>query len=124
MGLGVFEDRSGREGSHSESESEEDSSEDDDMEQDSDESSSSMYFIFPFTLGLKYPLADTDSSDDSSSSEEESSSLDSDDSGVPNQGRKLAPLPKRALLARAIKPLPGRTSRPEIVVLAETTTEN
>ncbi|KAJ7892805.1 hypothetical protein B0H14DRAFT_2685783 [Mycena olivaceomarginata] len=99
LGLGVFEDRSGRE--------EEDSSEDDDMEQDSDESSSN-----------------TDSSDDSSSSEEESSSLDSEDSGAPNQGRRLAPLPKRALLARTIRPLPGRTSRPEIVVLAETTTEN
>ncbi|KAJ7359292.1 hypothetical protein DFH08DRAFT_845661 [Mycena albidolilacea] len=106
LGLGVFEDRSGREGSHSESGSDEDSSEDDGVEQDSDESSSN-----------------TDSSDDSSSSEEESSSLDSDDSGALNQGRKLAPLPKRALLARTIRPLPGRTSRPEIV-LAETTAEN
>ncbi|KAF8138067.1 hypothetical protein K438DRAFT_1880752 [Mycena galopus ATCC 62051] len=99
LGLGVFEDRSGREGSQSESEDE--SSVDEDAMEDSDESST-----------------DTDSS---SSSEDESSSLESDESG----GRKIAPLPKRALLARAIKPLPGgRAGRPEIVVLAETTTEN
>ncbi|KAF7360352.1 hypothetical protein MVEN_00764900 [Mycena venus] len=110
LGLGVFEDRSGREGSHSDSASDEESSEDEDedaMEEDSSESSTS-----------------SDSSDESSSSEEESSSFESDDSGVPNQGRKFAPLPKRALLARSIRPLPGKSSRPEIVVLSETNTKN
>ncbi|KAJ7904266.1 hypothetical protein B0H14DRAFT_595194 [Mycena olivaceomarginata] len=105
LGLGIFEDRSGWEGSHSSSESddEEDSSVDEDDAVEEDE--------------------DTSSSDDFSSSEEESS-LDFTGFGVPNQGRNLAPLPKRALLARTTMPLPGRTSRPEIVVLAETTTEN
>ncbi|KAK7044680.1 hypothetical protein R3P38DRAFT_2880146 [Favolaschia claudopus] len=105
LGLGVFEDRSGREGSRSGCEScEED--EDDDME-NSDESSSG-----------------TGSSDEtSSSSEAESSSSESDDSDLPNGGRKIAPLPKRALVARSIKPLPGR-ARPEIVVLSETTTNS
>ncbi|KAJ7266994.1 hypothetical protein B0H12DRAFT_1099099 [Mycena haematopus] len=108
LGLGVFEDRMGREGSHSESESESsvEDENDDAMDQDSDESSSN-----------------NDSSDESSS-EEESSSFESDDSGVPNRGRKIAPLPKRALSGRAIRPLPGRVRRPEIVVLGETTTEN
>jgi hypothetical protein len=68
------------------------------------------------------PSVDTDGSD-ASSSEDESSEVESDESGGPNQGRRVAPLPKRALLARDIKPLPRR-GRPEIVVLAETTTNN
>ncbi|KAJ6588894.1 hypothetical protein B0H19DRAFT_1101839 [Mycena capillaripes] len=96
LGLGVFEDRSGREGSESESESDEESAEDS-MEENSDEGSS-----------------DTDSSDESSSSEAES-----EDSVAPS--RKIAPLPKRALLARATKPLPRR---PAIVVLSETTIDD
>ncbi|KAJ6487984.1 hypothetical protein C8R45DRAFT_995095 [Mycena sanguinolenta] len=111
LGLGIFEDRAGREGTRSESESDEESSSEDEnenaIEKDSDESSTT----------------DSGSSDESSSSEE-SSSFESDDSSVPKQGRKIAPLPKRALLARAIRPLPAKTGRPEIVVLAETTTED
>ncbi|KAJ6470089.1 glyoxal oxidase N-terminus-domain-containing protein [Mycena vitilis] len=104
LGLGVFEDRTGREG---ESESEEEGSDggedEDGMEEDSDESSS-----------------DTDGS---SSSESSSSDAESDDSGAPNLGRTFAPLPKRALLARPTKPLPTRGGRPEIVVLSETATD-
>ncbi|KAJ6469043.1 hypothetical protein C8R47DRAFT_1151025 [Mycena vitilis] len=96
LGLGVFEDRTGREG---EGESDESSDEDEDgMEEDSDESSS-----------------DTDDS--------ASSAAESDDPGAPNLGRTSAPLPKRVLLARPSKPLPKRGGRPEIIVLSEKTTD-
>ncbi|KAJ7927583.1 hypothetical protein B0H13DRAFT_1038270 [Mycena leptocephala] len=109
LGLGLFEDRSGMEGSESEPETDKNSDidveEEDAMEEDSDESSS-----------------DTDGSDESSS-EDESSEAESDDSGGADQRRSFAPLPKRALLAREIKPL-ARRGRPEIVVLAETTTND
>ncbi|KAJ7778328.1 hypothetical protein B0H16DRAFT_1878992 [Mycena metata] len=102
LGLGVFEDRTGREGSDSESDEEMSSG-----EEDSDQTSSN-----------------SDSSDESSSSEDDSASSeeDSDDSSRPNQGRRFAPLPKRALLDRAIRPLPRRGGPPQIVVLSEATT--
>ncbi|KAJ7512720.1 hypothetical protein B0H11DRAFT_2267790 [Mycena galericulata] len=94
LGLGVFEDRTGKEASSSDEESESD-------EEDSEDSTDSG--------------TTTSDESDSSSSEDESSRQ--------TQGtRQVAPLPKRALLSRAIKPLPRRT-RPEIVVLSETTTE-
>ncbi|KAJ7033693.1 hypothetical protein C8F04DRAFT_1103847 [Mycena alexandri] len=101
LGLGVFEDRTGREGSDSES--------DEEMSSGEEEEQTS---------------SDSDTSDESSSSEDDSASSeeDSDDSSRPNQGRRIAPLPKRALLDRAIRPLPRRGGPPEIVVLSETTT--
>ncbi|KAJ7634842.1 hypothetical protein FB45DRAFT_475524 [Roridomyces roridus] len=83
LGLGVFEEKTGRE-------SEDDSSTDEDSEDDSDEDS------------------------DESSSSEDSSSESSE--------REYAPLPQRAILSRAVKPLPRR-ARPEIVVLSETQNE-
>ncbi|KAJ7108502.1 hypothetical protein C8R44DRAFT_802876 [Mycena epipterygia] len=96
LGLGVFEDRTGKE----ESDSSEEETSTEDEEEDSDES------------GM-------DTTSDEYSSEDESTAA-----GRQNQGRQFAPLPKRALLSRPIKPLPQRTGRPEIVVLAETTTDN
>ncbi|KAJ7485308.1 hypothetical protein FB451DRAFT_1168593 [Mycena latifolia] len=97
LGLGVFEDRTGREGSASDEESSDSEAEAEGEDEHSDEHSTS--------------------TDDSSSSEDESASR-----SLETQGRQFAPLPKRALLSRLTKPLPQR-ARPEIVVLSETTTE-
>ncbi|KAJ7178620.1 hypothetical protein C8R43DRAFT_1117987 [Mycena crocata] len=100
LGLGVFEDRTGREGDQSSS-SDEDSS-DSDSEMDSESSAS-------------------DDSDEDSSSTGDSS----DESTNETSPRQFAPLPRRALLARPVKPLPRRgAGGPEIVVLSETTTND
>ncbi|KAJ6595818.1 hypothetical protein DFH09DRAFT_147836 [Mycena vulgaris] len=102
LGLGVFEDRTGKERSASDEESSDADAEgeDEDDLDDSDEHSTS--------------TEDTDTTDESSSDEE---------SANPGQGRQFAPLPQRALLSRPTKPLPRR-ARPEIVVLSETTTDD
>ncbi|KAJ7753336.1 hypothetical protein DFH07DRAFT_824127 [Mycena maculata] len=104
LGLGVFEDRTGKNrdpSSDEEGSGMDEDSEEDEVSEDSDE----------------------DSTGSDSTSTDESSSEDSN-SGPKDEGRRrVAPLPKRAILSRPVKPLPRRGPRPEIVVLSETTTE-
>ncbi|KAJ7269896.1 hypothetical protein C8J57DRAFT_1323861 [Mycena rebaudengoi] len=106
LGLGVFEDRKGKERSASDEEiSDADAEGEDDDEESSDSTNAT-------------------SSDESSSADESNADSDSDLDSLSNDAPRhpLAPLPKRALLSREIKPLPRR-ARPEIVVLSETATE-
>ncbi|KAJ7100235.1 hypothetical protein B0H15DRAFT_513935 [Mycena belliarum] len=98
LGLGVFEDRTGKQGS--DSSSDEDSSDAESEEKSSDSDSDDM-----------------DTTDDSSSSDVRSAARPQ------GLGRQVAPLPRRAIISRPTKPLPRR-ARPEIVVLSATITED
>ncbi|KAJ6627833.1 hypothetical protein B0H10DRAFT_1940819 [Mycena sp. CBHHK59/15] len=118
LGLGVFEDRTGKEGPVSSSDEEgseanAEGEDDDESEEDSNDDSDSC---------SNGSGTDDDFSTSEDGSGESASASDSGSVQLSKQGRQFAPLPKRAILSRPMKPLPRR-ARPEIVVLSETTTD-